>query len=162
LAGAVVVVIGVAVVGADAIRGTSGSDSELAFTPDKAPPGSSIGVASAAGTATPTADGWTSTISLTVTDQGDTVVEGAKVIGKWSDDTRTTHCVTGIDGTCTFQSSHAASTSRSDVTWTLTSVSRRGRNTSAGTTSKITCGDPRHAAHRDADGSVPCQAVGTL
>jgi hypothetical protein len=159
-----VLVIGTAVVGSGAIRGDSDAGSDLAFTPDKPRPGSEIGVASAAGTSSPSSDSgrWTTTISLTVTDTGDTVVSGASVIGRWSDGGTPTRCVTDANGTCTFAATHRASASRSEVTWTLSSVGKRGHDPAKGNTSKVTCTDPRHATDRSADGTAPCIAIGTL
>lgn len=160
VAAATVVVIATVVVGSGAIRG-DGTD--LAFTPDKAPAGSPIGVASAMGTSSPSASGdaWTTTISLTVTDQADTVVGGAKVTGRWSDGSQS-HCTTAADGTCTFTSSHRSSSRGVQVTWTLSSVGKPGNRASAGNSSKVTCTDPAHATDKRSDGTAPCEVVGTL
>ena len=159
----VVAVIGVAVVGAGAFRGETDDRGELAFTPDPPSRGTAIGVASASGTSVPAADGhgWTTTVELTVTDVSDTVVEGARVTGRWSDGSKPAGCVTGRDGTCSFQSSHDVQ-DRTGVTWTLTSVGKRGKAAANGNSSKVTCTDPTHAADRDASGASRCFAVGTL
>lgn len=159
----VVAVIGIAVVGAGAFRGETDDGGKLAFTPDPPSRGTAIGVASAAGTSVPSADGrgWTATVALTVTDVSDTVVEGARVTGKWSDGSKPSGCTTRKDGTCSFESTHDAA-DRTGVTWTLTSVGKRGKAAAQGNTSKVTCKDPAHTSSRDARGAAPCLAVGTL
>jgi len=159
---AVVLVIGIAVVGAGAFRGSTDDGGQLAFTPDPPSRGTSIGVASAAGrsVATNGADGWTATVALTVTDRSDTVVEGARVTGRWSDGSKPAGCVTGADGTCTFETSHRSADGL--ATWTLTSVGKRGKASATGNTSKVTCTDPRHATSHDPDGTSRCDTVGTL
>jgi hypothetical protein len=159
----VVTVIGIAVVGAGAFRGETVDGGGLAFTPDPPSRGTSIGVASAAGTSVPSEDGkgWTTTVALTVTDVQDTVVEGVRVTGKWSDGSKPSSCVTLADGTCSFTSTHGA-VDRNGATWTMTSVGKRGKATAKGNTSKVTCNDPSRAKNRDAFGTTPCVAIGTL
>ena len=160
---AIVVLVGIAVVGAGAIRGSSDDSGNLAFTPDTASTGAPIGVASAMGSSTPSAggDGWTATLTVTVTDASDTVIGGASVTGRWSDESTPAGCITASDGTCSFESTHAASTSN-EATWTLSSVTKKGHDSAAGNTSKVTCTDPSQATDRDVDGTAPCDAVGTL
>jgi hypothetical protein len=164
LAIAVVLLIGTAVVGAGAIRGDSDDGGDLAFTPDTPSTGAPIGVASAMGSSAPASsgDGWTTTITLTVTDPTDTVIEGAHVSGTWSDDGTPSGCVTTADGTCSFETAHGASAASGEATWTLSSVTRSGHAAAAGNTSKVTCTDPSRASDRDVDGTAPCDAVGTL
>jgi hypothetical protein len=160
---AVVLLVGMVVVGAGAIRGDSDDGGDLAFTPDSSASGSAIGVASAMGTSTPSAggDGWIAKVTVTVTDASDTVIEGARVSGTWSDDSTPAGCVTATDGTCSFEATHAASASN-EATWSLASVTKQGHDAAAGNTTKVTCTDPRHAANRDVDGTAPCDALGTL
>jgi hypothetical protein len=159
---AVVVLVGITVVGAGAFRGRS-DDGQLALTPDPPSTGSPIGVASAMGSsALSTTGGWTTTVTLTVTDASDTVIEGAVVAGTWSDDTTPAGCTTTADGTCTFEATHRTSTASADASWTLTSVAKDGHAAAEGNTSKVTCTDPSRAANRDVGGTTPCDAVGTL
>ncbi|MEA3056098.1 MAG: hypothetical protein QOD30_1530 [Actinomycetota bacterium] len=160
---AIVLLVGIAVVGAGALRGDSDDGGDLAFTPDPPSTGSAIGVASVMGSSAPSTDGdWTASVTLTVTDASDTVVESAVVKGAWSDGASEAGCTTAADGTCTFESTHSASTASADAVWTLTTVAKDGHAAAEGNTSKVTCTDPSRAANRDVDGTTPCDAVGTL
>lgn len=164
LAIAVVVLIGITVIGAGAIRGDSDDGGGLAFTPDGSSTGAPIGVASAMGSSSPSAggDGWTTTITVTVTDANDTVIKGGRVTGHWSDDSTPAGCVTAADGTCSFESTHGSSASNGEATWTLSTVTKTGHDAAVGNTSKVTCTHPSRATDRDVDGTAPCDVVGTL